>query len=655
MEQYLTKSKFRLALECPTKLFYTGKKEYYNAKIDDQFLKALAKGGFQIGELAKHYYLGGTEVTEKEHDAAIAKTNKLLENDCTLYEAAFKFETLFVRTDILIKRGKELKLIEVKAKSFDANDKDDSLYSERAKDIRAKWKPYLYDVAFQKHVLQQAFPEFKIEAYLLLVDKTKQASVEGLNQKFLLQSGKGKLPVKVVGDVSPEALGENILIEISVDELIDPVLIEPKFRDMPEKSFAEWVRIFSDHHINDKVLRDTVGSKCAKCEFVLAAPAEFKSGFRECWKAIVKFSDTDFDKPSVLTLYDSRRKNEYISEKKYFLENLTRQDLESSSKSTAKASLGLGRIDRQELQISKAKNKERTPYIDKEGLKAALSSWNYPLHFIDFETTAVALPFNKGRRPYEQIAFQYSHHTLQQDGTVKHEGEWLNDKVGQFPNFEFVRRLRHELKDSGSIFRYASHENSVLNAVYRQLKASEEKDREELCEWIKTITKSTDKSLEKWEGERNMIDLKDIVAFYYYHPLMEGSYSIKTVLPAILESSDFLKLFYNKPVYGSDTIKSSNFKDKKWIQEIGGKITDPYDLLPPVFEGINSSILDSLILAEDTELSDGGAAMIAYAQMQFTQMSKEERARIRTALLQYCELDTLAMLMIAQEFIHQTR
>ena len=51
---YLTKSRFKLALSCPTKLYY-GKKEnnYENTQTDDPFMKALAEGGYQVGELAK--------------------------------------------------------------------------------------------------------------------------------------------------------------------------------------------------------------------------------------------------------------------------------------------------------------------------------------------------------------------------------------------------------------------------------------------------------------------------------------------------------------------------------------------------------------------------------------------------------------------------
>jgi len=36
--RYLTKSRFKLAIECPTKLFYTGKKNYRDLKQEDSFV-----------------------------------------------------------------------------------------------------------------------------------------------------------------------------------------------------------------------------------------------------------------------------------------------------------------------------------------------------------------------------------------------------------------------------------------------------------------------------------------------------------------------------------------------------------------------------------------------------------------------------------------
>ena len=162
-KRYLTKSRFKLAMECPTKLFYTGKDEYINQNIDDSFLLALAEGGFQVGELAKHYFAGGYDIETLDYDEALRQTNELLLRDnVIIYEAAVTYENFFIRTDILIKNGRNIELIEVKAKS------SGDFYNKSG--IKAEWKPYLLDVAFQKHVVCKAFPDYKVTAYLMLAD-----------------------------------------------------------------------------------------------------------------------------------------------------------------------------------------------------------------------------------------------------------------------------------------------------------------------------------------------------------------------------------------------------------------------------------------------------------------------------------------------------
>ena len=71
---------------------------------------------------------------------------------------------------------------------------------------------------------------------------------------------------------------------------------------------------------------------------------------------------------------------------------------------------------------------------------------------------------------------------------------------------------------------------------------------------------------------------------------------------------------------------------------------DPYRLLPKLFT--DESPRDYEIIFEHDRITDGGAAMTAYGKLQFQEMSPQERASIESALLKYCELDTLAMVMI---------
>jgi hypothetical protein len=88
----LSKSRFKLGLECPNKLYYTGKKEYANQKTEDSFLQALAEGGFQVEELARMHYPGGELMEGRDGDYELLNswTHELLQRDnVTIYEAAF--------------------------------------------------------------------------------------------------------------------------------------------------------------------------------------------------------------------------------------------------------------------------------------------------------------------------------------------------------------------------------------------------------------------------------------------------------------------------------------------------------------------------------------------------------------------------------------
>lgn len=100
--RFLSKSRFKQAHECPTKLYYTGKKEYANLNDDNSFLMALAEGGYQVGELAKLYYPGGIEPNERDYQKAHALTAKLVNSEIpSVYEASVLYQNLFVRIDVL--------------------------------------------------------------------------------------------------------------------------------------------------------------------------------------------------------------------------------------------------------------------------------------------------------------------------------------------------------------------------------------------------------------------------------------------------------------------------------------------------------------------------------------------------------------------------
>jgi hypothetical protein len=162
-------------------------------------------------------------------------------------------------------------------------------------------------------------------------------------------------------------------------------------------------------------------------------------------------------------------------------------------------------------------------------------------------------------------------------------------------------------------------------------------DTADLIAFIDEVTKG---------GPRAMVDLADIARKHYFHPSTKGSCSIKKVLPAVMQSSQFLKDAYSKPIYGATGgIPSKNFTDMAWWQQAAdGVVLDPYKLLLTKLEGDASD--------EETEgINQGGAASYAYLRLQFEDIRPAERLAIQQALLRYCELDTLAMVMILQSWL----
>ena len=645
----LTKSRFKQALECPNKLFYTRKEEYANSKLEDPFLEALAQGGFQVEELARLHFPDGILIENNDwnYELLAGQTEELLQREnVVIFEAAFKYENLFIRTDILVKRGNEIQLIEVKAKSFDPA--DENLLVGKRGGLVSGWRPYLFDVAFQRYVIQKCHPDWKIRSYLMLADKSKESPVEGLNQLFRISKTAGNRTGITKKIDSLEEIGGSVLGKINIDSILDEIEAG-KHLCYENLNLQQSIKVFSEHYAADKLFNSPVSySNCKGCEFTATEKeldAGKKSGFRECWGSQQGWTDKEFARENTFGIWNFRRGNRLFEEGKIFLDDLDEDDIGLRPEAGK-----ISASERQWIQVEKTRNADSDPYILKEELKQEMSNWKFPLNFIDFETSATALPFNKGRRPYEQVAFQFSHHTVDEAGNIKHESEYIDFEPGNFPNFQFMRELKKALeKNKGSIFKYAAHENSILNAIFQQLKESNESDKEELQEFIKSISHSTGNSPDEWCGDRDMIDLRVVVMDYYYDPYMGGSNSIKAVLPAVLNSSEYLQQKYSKPLREIG-VSSMNFDPEHlWLQVQNGKVLSPYKMLPPLFADWTEEQLDATVSGMQ-DIADGGAALTAYGKLQYTDMPEEERLAIKQSLLKYCELDTLAMVMIWEYF-----
>ncbi len=646
----LSKSRFKLGLECPNKLYYTGRESVYpNKKSDDTFLMALARGGFQVEELARLHYPGGVfiEAEAYEYEKAARLTAEALEQEnVIIYEAAFLVDHYFIRTDVLIKKTEgsglnkksKIKLVEVKAKSVDPT--DPYLFLGKRGKLDSAFKPYLYDLAFQKQVAQLAYPNYTFEASFMMADKTKSASIDGLNQMFRVPLG-GDPRLGIIKRVNTlEEAGNSVLTELNVDHIVNDIIAgnQPYSAKL---NFLEAMESLRDAYINGRYYDWSPSfSVCKSCEF--RATAEEKaagklSGYEECFRKKYGWTDAQFSKPSSMEIWGFRGTKTF-PEGRILMEQLCSDDFDGKNN------------ERQWLQVQKAVSNDMSIEVDVYGLNKEMESWGEKIHCIDFETSTVALPFTKGRRPYEQVAFQFSHHIYHPDGRIEHANEYISNTPGEFPNYRFARALKSALEhDEGTIFRFATHENTILNAIIDQLQVSDEPDKAELIAFLKTITVSRADRVEQWQGSRKMVDLKKVVQDYYYNPYTKGSNSIKAVLPAILKSSSFLQQKYSQEI-GQIGLSSLNFDSRHiWLKREGGDVVNPYKMLPPLFEGWTESDLEDNV-SELDGIADGGMALTAYAKLQYQDMTEAERLEITKGLKKYCELDTIAMIMIYEHF-----
>jgi predicted RecB family nuclease len=153
----------------------------------------------------------------------------------------------------------------------------------------------------------------------------------------------------------------------------------------------------------------------------------------------------------------------------------------------------------------------RQPWFSPE-LRGVLGELAYPLFFMDFESVNPAVPRFPGMRPYDQLPFQFSVHVLREPGTELEHFEFLATDASD-PRREFISSLSHALGESGSIVVYSSFESQRLSNLAVWLP--------EHAERINAI-------------QSRLFDLLPIVREHTYHPAYAGSYSIKSVLPALV-------------------------------------------------------------------------------------------------------------------------
>lgn len=279
----------------------------------------------------------------------------------------------------------------------------------------------------------------------------------------------------------------------------------------------------------------------------------YKCGF---WK----YCSKHLPKPSVFDLYrlNFSKKIEY-----YNRGIISFDDLE-------KTGWFLGDIRNRQIEYALH---DKGVYVDKENIKKFLDTLSYPLYFLDFETQQPIIPLYKGTRPYQQIPFQYSLHYIEnKGGELKHK-EFLGIS-GKDPRRSLAEALCNDIPAGACVLAY--------NKKFECGRIGE------LAEIFPDLQKHL------YSIEFSIKDLLDPFRYgYYYKKEIGGSFSIKSVLPAMFPDDPTLN-YHN-------------------------------------LDGVHN----------------GGEAMSIFPKIKDMPLKEQEVARHN--LLKYCELDTFAMVKIWQE------
>jgi len=600
---FVSKSDFKVARTCPAKLYYR-KLKFPTTLEGNEFMELLAEGGYMVGKLATLLYPGGIDLSNEGNPERSAEiTNDLLLNNdnVIIYEASVLFENFLIRIDVLEKKGNIINLIEVKAKSFD------SANSEKEKQILG---PYLEDVAFQYFVTSNAYPQFKVNPFLFMPDKNKVTNIEGLNGMFELiktQKPGSKFvgyDVNFHGNVN-DLLNDDILTLVDLSNEVNvclPAIIHhaTNFAKSLEPELTQ--------------ISTSIGLNCVKCEFRSEDP--LTDGFKHCWG---KLADAP---PDILKLQQLGNVNRHhdniieslISEGKVRLSDFPADILNPENRKQNKPYHN----NRPFMQLTYTNE-----WISEE-LKIELRMLKKKIHFIDFETSRMALPYHKGMRPYENIAFQWSCHTLDTTTSTLRHKEWINTNEA-FPNFLFAESLMNATNDGGEIMIWSKHENIILRDIYFQMEKYNYSNPI-LSEWLERVVKFNE------DDTTELTDMCKMAERGYFHPYTNGKTSIKVTLPAVMKS------------FTNPEIKSmlENFEPGvNLYKKENNEVLSPYKLLPSIQE------IDAY------EVKEGTAAMRAYQDMLygFAKNDPVKKELIKQALISYCKLDTLAMVIIYKHWM----
>lgn len=176
---------------------------------------------------------------------------------------------------------------------------------------------------------------------------------------------------------------------------------------------------------------------------------------------------------------------------------------------------------KQRIQVEAAKT--GAILIDRPAIAERMESWEYPLQFLDYETFAFAIPQFDGVRPFQQMCFQYSLHSIDRPGAEIRHDYYLSHGDDDPP-----RAMSAHLKKAMS---------GGIGTVFVWYEAFEKTRNDEMAEMFPEYSDFYR------EVNSKTVDLMKIFSDkLYIHPDFKGRSSIKKVLPVLVPELSYADL-----------------------------------------------------------------------------------------------------------------
>ena len=176
------------------------------------------------------------------------------------------------------------------------------------------------------------------------------------------------------------------------------------------------------------------------------------------------------------------------------------------------------------MGIKKPDYLDAEPTVQKHEIDSFLNKLKFPLYFLDYETMSAFAPYFDGHRPYQQIPSQYSLHILDSPEAELRHTEYLH-RENSDPSRPVVQRLTEDIGTVGSILTWNMSFEKNCNTTLGQLNPAFADTMSAINERIVDLMISF-KPSNGWYGD----------------PRLEGSASIKKVLPVVVPSLSYDEL-----------------------------------------------------------------------------------------------------------------